>query len=164
MPATTDAPARVPSAIPKMAPGDHPSSTPAAATLSRVQAFPTPNPTNTQWVEDRLEAIVALYNVTEAGAVLLQSLDLRQMRGEPGFFGSYGFKSWAGVGEAKPISVMHELGTPELLFVGLSQKCTCPLAGQWQLACSGSGTSEAPLRRITCTASLPFQTVAISSS
>ncbi|HZA24547.1 MAG TPA: hypothetical protein VFA32_18440 [Dehalococcoidia bacterium] len=31
------------------------------------------------------------------------------MRGEPGFFGSYGFKGWAGVGEAKPIGVMHEL-------------------------------------------------------
>ena len=32
------------------------------------------------------------------------------MRGEPGFFGSYGFKSWAGVGEAKPQGVMHEIG------------------------------------------------------
>jgi hypothetical protein len=40
---------------------------------------------------------------------LLRSLDLRQMKGEPGFFGSYGFKSWAGVGEAKPNGVMHEL-------------------------------------------------------
>ena len=40
----------------------------------------------------------------------MRSLDLRQMRGEPGFFGSYGFARWAGVGEAKPIGVMHELG------------------------------------------------------
>ncbi len=32
------------------------------------------------------------------------------MRGEPGFFGSYGFKKWTGVGEARPIGVMHELG------------------------------------------------------
>ena len=40
----------------------------------------------------------------------MRSLDLRQMRGEPGFFGSYGFGGWAGVGEAKPIPTMHELG------------------------------------------------------
>ena len=50
------------------------------------------------------------------------------MRGEPGFFGSYGFGSWAGAGEAKPIGVMHELmhsywggfpvmGRPELDWV-----------------------------------------------
>ena len=32
------------------------------------------------------------------------------MKGEPGFFGSYGFEGWAGAGEAKPIGVMHELG------------------------------------------------------
>lgn len=32
------------------------------------------------------------------------------MEGEPGFFGSYGFSEWAGVGEAEPIGVMHELG------------------------------------------------------
>ena len=31
------------------------------------------------------------------------------MRGEPGFFGSYGFGKWAGVGEAKPLGVIHEL-------------------------------------------------------
>lgn len=32
------------------------------------------------------------------------------MEGEPGFFGSYGFFEWAGVGEASPIGVIHELG------------------------------------------------------
>ena len=32
------------------------------------------------------------------------------MEGEPGFFGSYGFTEWAGVGEASPIGVAHELG------------------------------------------------------
>ena len=40
---------------------------------------------------------------------MLRSIDLRQMEGEPGFFGSYGFSGWAGVGEAKPIGVIHEL-------------------------------------------------------
>ena len=53
---------------------------------------------------------MALYQPTEAGEALLRSLDLRQMEGEPGFFGSYGFNKWAGVGEAKPIGVIHELG------------------------------------------------------
>ena len=54
--------------------------------------------------------MVSLYRPTPAGEALLRSLDLRQMPGEPGFFGSYGFDDWAGVGEAKPIGVMHELG------------------------------------------------------
>ena len=31
------------------------------------------------------------------------------MKGEPGYFGSYGFEGWAGVGEAKLIPIMHEL-------------------------------------------------------
>ena len=51
-----------------------------------------------------------LYDLTDEGVALLRSLDLRQMQGEPGFFGSYGFKEWAGVGEAKPQGVMHEIG------------------------------------------------------
>ena len=63
---------------------------------------PTPNPGNTEWVRQRLDAVIALYQPTPAGVALLHSLDVRQMRGEPGFFGSYGFESWAGVGEAKP--------------------------------------------------------------
>ena len=40
----------------------------------------------------------------------MHSLDIRQMRGEPGYFGSYGYNSWAGLGEAKPIPTIHELG------------------------------------------------------
>ena len=71
---------------------------------------PTPHPGNSPWVRERIDAVVSLYRPTLAGEALLRSLDLRQMQGEPGFFGSYGFDSWAGVGEAKPIPVMHELG------------------------------------------------------
>ena len=71
---------------------------------------PTPNPGTGHWVHQRLDALVRLYDFTEGGVALLRSLDLRQMRGEPGFFGSFGFKKWAGVGEAKPIGVIHELG------------------------------------------------------
>jgi hypothetical protein len=51
-----------------------------------------------------------LYGLSEEGAALVGSLDIRQTRGDPGFFGSYGFEFWAGVGEAKPIGVVHELG------------------------------------------------------
>ena len=71
---------------------------------------PTPNPKNSDWVKVRLDAVIALYGLTDAGTALLRSLDLRQMRGDPGFFGSFGFREWAGVGEAKPIGVIHELG------------------------------------------------------
>ena len=53
--------------------------------------------------------MIALYRPTHTGEALLRSLDLRQMKGEPGFFGSYGFDQWAGVGEAKPVPTMHEL-------------------------------------------------------
>ncbi len=72
--------------------------------------LPTRRPDNTQWVRERLDAIIALYRPTPAGEALLHSLEVRQMKGEPGFFGSYGFQSWAGIGEAKPIPTMHELG------------------------------------------------------
>ena len=40
---------------------------------------------------------------------MLRSLEVRQMIGEPGYFGSYGIDGWAGIGEAKPIPTMHEL-------------------------------------------------------
>ena len=71
---------------------------------------PTPHPGHTEWVAERIEAVVSLYRPTLAGEALLRSLDLRHLPDEPGYFGSYGFDGWAGVGEAKPIPVMHELG------------------------------------------------------
>ena len=80
-----------------------------ASTLTPAGPTPTPNPRNSTWIQQRLDAVIALYNLTEGGAALIRSLDLRQMRGDPGFFGSFGFKKWAGVGEAKPIGVVHEI-------------------------------------------------------
>ncbi len=82
----------------------------ATPTLLPPVPRPTPHPGNTGWVRERIEAVISLYEPTPAGRALLHSLDVRQMREEPGFFGSYGFHGWAGVGEAKPIPVMHELG------------------------------------------------------
>ena len=89
--------------------------------------WPTPHAGNSEWSRERLETVIRLYRLTPGGAALFHSLDFRQMRGEPGFFGSYGFGGWAGVGEAKPIGVMHELahsywggfpviGRPELVW------------------------------------------------
>ena len=85
--------------------------TPPPPTPVPTPAFPrpTPHPYISAWAKQRLDAVIALYRPTPAGAALLHSLDLRQMKGEPGFFGSYGFDNWAGVGEAKPIGTMHEL-------------------------------------------------------
>ena len=74
------------------------------------RTIPTPNPNHSPWVQERLDALINLYDFTDSGIALLRSLDLRQMRGDPGFFGSFGFYKWAGVGEAKPIGVMHEIG------------------------------------------------------
>ena len=101
--------------------------TPLPPTPVPAPAFPrpTPHPYISAWAKQRLDAVIALYRPTPAGTALLHSLDLRQMKGEPGFFGSYGFDKWAGAGEAKPVEVMHEMmhsywggfpviGSPEL--------------------------------------------------
>lgn len=81
----------------------------AVPTPPTFQPAPTPHPGNSPWVRQRLETVINLYNLTDAGAALLYSLEVRQMAGEPGYFGSYGFHGWAGIGEAKPNPVMHEL-------------------------------------------------------
>ena len=103
-----------PTAITRLAATSANGPTPDRGTLPAPAATsgpdrPTPHPGNTDWVRRRLDAVIGLYDLTAEGAALLRSLDLRQMRGEPGFFGSYGFHGWAGVGEAKPIPVVHEL-------------------------------------------------------
>ena len=56
-----------------------------------------------------MSAIVTLYNVSEAGQEWLESYDLRQMVGRPGWFGSLGYDQWAGVGQAIPRAVIHEI-------------------------------------------------------
>ena len=63
-----------------------------------------------EWALQRIEAVAQLYGITPEGLNVLRSVDLRQMRAQPGWFGSFGFKKWTGVGSARPASVMHELG------------------------------------------------------
>ena len=91
------------------APTQTPTPLPPTPVPTPASPRPTPHPYISAWAKQRLDAVIALYRPTPAGAALLHSLDLRQMKGEPGFFGSYGFDNWAGVGEAKPIGTMHEL-------------------------------------------------------
>jgi hypothetical protein len=93
-----------------------PSATPAPTIPAPATLSPTPTPaftapqTEDQWVRERLAVVANLYDLSDEGRDLLDRLDVRQMRGQPGFFGSYGYKSWTGVGEAKPSTIMHELG------------------------------------------------------
>ena len=61
------------------------------------------------WVGHRVNAVVSLYDITSEGKRELRGLDVRWMRDQPGFFGSFGYTSWTGVGEARPKGVMHEL-------------------------------------------------------
>ena len=56
-----------------------------------------------------MQAVVSLYDITPEGHEALQGLDVRWMRDQPGWFGSHGYRSWTGVGEARPIGVIHEL-------------------------------------------------------
>ena len=76
-------------------------------------ALPNPPVTSADrqkaWVQDRIDAIAVLYGVSEEGRRWLEGYDLRQMIGQPGWFGSYGSRSWAGVGQAIPHLVLHEL-------------------------------------------------------
>ena len=111
--------------------GDPVGPTPMTETPSSLQAgtpdssqptTTTPTPTHTLppteipptaeevWVNDRVEAVVALFDITQEGKEALARLDFRWMKDQPGFFGSFGYKSWTGVGEAKPKGVIHELG------------------------------------------------------
>jgi hypothetical protein len=62
------------------------------------------------WVKARLAAVQGIWGFTPAGVDWQNSYDLRQMRGQPAWFGSTGSAGWAGAGQAIPQSVLHELG------------------------------------------------------
>ena len=85
-----------------------------AGLIATTPATPSsPAPTvggNSRWIQERLDAVASLYDISADGRQVLAGLDVRQMRGQPGYFGSRGFRSWTGVGEAKPAQVIHELG------------------------------------------------------
>ena len=62
------------------------------------------------WIQARVEAIKAIYRLTPEGERFLEEHDLRWMRGEPGWFGSFGYERWTGVGESRLGPIMHEMG------------------------------------------------------
>ncbi|MFQ5861353.1 MAG: hypothetical protein ACE5IG_07390, partial [Dehalococcoidia bacterium] len=107
-PTPPTAPAAPTSTLPPT-PTPTPSPTPTPVPLIAVPE-PLPTPTEPQrWVRERIEAVGTLYNLTVEAKQALHSLDVRQMVGEPGFFGSTGYQGWTGLGEAKPIQTIHEL-------------------------------------------------------
>ena len=79
----------------------------AATVVPVISALPI---SEEDWVRGRLDAVQGIWGFTSDGAEWQDSYDLRQMRGQPAWFGSTGFEGWAGAGQAIPHSVMHELG------------------------------------------------------
>ena len=69
-------------ALPRPTPRSEFNTTPTPHTTP--SPTPTPNPANTAWIHQRLDAVIALYDLTPEGAALVRSLDVRQMEGEPG--------------------------------------------------------------------------------
>ncbi len=109
-------------AVPKAGVASNPAASPTP-TLTSITITPMPVPAATptfaseekpptpekMWIRDRVSAIVSLYDISPAGREWLESYDLRQMVGRPGWFGSLGYESWAGVGQAIPHSILHEI-------------------------------------------------------
>ncbi len=62
------------------------------------------------WVQTRLDAYFTLFNITAEGRDVIASLDVRQMEGQPAWYGSTGYRGFTGVGQARPDVVAHELG------------------------------------------------------
>ena len=101
---------QTPSPTPAPAPATRPPQPTASPPPTPARSLFSSPPIQKNWITQRLAAVATLYDVSDEGRDLFDRLDVRQMRGEPGFFGSYGYKSWTGVGEAKPSTIMHELG------------------------------------------------------
>ena len=93
-----------------------------------------------EWVRGRLQTIQGVWGFTPDGIDWQNSYDLRQMRGQPAWFGSTGSNGWAGAGQAIPHSVMHELGH--------SYWGRFPVDGRPDLAPGPPGQEAGDIRRI----------------
>jgi hypothetical protein len=78
--------------------------------LSRTSGPVVSESGQSPWIQDRIAALQAVYSFTPQGQLFLEEHDLRQMKGQPGWFGSFGYGEWTGVGEARPGPIAHELG------------------------------------------------------
>lgn len=85
--------------------GDPPSAAGAAVTPETERRDSPQSP----WVQERVGALETIWSFTDAGQDWLESYDLRQMKAQPTWFGSHGVDGWAGVGQAIPRQVLHEL-------------------------------------------------------
>ncbi len=82
----------------------------ARSELAEREPWPAGQPVQqSQWAIDRLAVVKALYGFTEVGESWINGYDFRQMVEQPAWFGSFGYRSWAGAGEAVPRSVLHEI-------------------------------------------------------
>lgn len=61
------------------------------------------------WAQARVAAAEKIWGLSPSAVAWLGSYDLRHMQGRPAWFGSNGYDSWAGVGQAVPRIVMHEV-------------------------------------------------------
>ncbi len=107
-----------PDAIPTSAPAGTATSAPIVIPVDGQQ---TPSPavrqpwpegqpvSQSRWVQDRLNAVKWIYGFTPEGEEWIDGYDFRQMVEQPAWFGSFGYNSWAGAGEAVPRSVLHEI-------------------------------------------------------
>ena len=62
-----------------------------------------------QWVDQRVEAVLALYSFTEEGQAAIRRMRVLHMLGRPGWFGSTGYENFVGIGQSRPSSVVHEM-------------------------------------------------------
>ncbi|MBI4219372.1 MAG: hypothetical protein HY682_04445 [Chloroflexi bacterium] len=89
--------------------------TPTAATPTPAAAAtvaPVESPTavvQSEWIKARIAALEAIWQPSQAGRAWMHSYDLRQMIGQPAWFGSTGFDGYAGIGQTIPRTTIHEL-------------------------------------------------------
>ena len=114
---------------------DQPAPTPVATAAVAIRGW---QPQLT-WMDKRVEALVELHNISNAGQSWLRGYDLRQMVGQPGWFGSTGYDGWAGVGQAIPSSILHE--------VSHSSFGAFPVTGEPALSWARTGDELSPALR-----------------
>ncbi len=87
-------------------------------------------------MRDRLAAIQVIWGFSSEGRAWQDAYDFRQMPVQPAWFGSLGYRSWAGAGQAAPGSIAHELGH--------SYWGAFPVAGRPELDPDYGSDSETP--------------------
>ena len=99
-----------PQAAPASIPGATADSTPESTQVTIEAADDLAVSTSqSPWAQDRIRALTEIWDYSPEGLIWLQTYDFRQMEAQPTWFGSTGFKGWAGAGQAIPRTIMHEM-------------------------------------------------------